>query len=403
MDKVVKIGILAETKNPPDRRVAVTPELGVRILNKYNNIELYFQPSKLRCYSDSEYQKAGLILKDDLSECDLLIGIKEVNLQTFIKGKKYMFFAHVAKKQPYNKKMFIEMMNKKITLIDYEYITNQQGNRVVAFGKWAGIVGAYNGLLTYGKKYNLFDLKRAKDCFDFEEMKTELKKVKLPPIKILITGKGRVGKGAIETLQPLNLRQVTSNEFLTKSFDEPVLCNIDADVYTKRKDGSEFEFQHFFKNPEQYTENFGEFTKVTDLYTACHFWDPKSPQLIYSEDYKKPDFKISVISDVSCDIKQPIASTLRASTIDEPFYDYNPFTENEEKPFSNIKNVTVVAIDNLPGELPRDSSEYFGNELLNNVYDSIFKEDTEGLIYRATILKQGQITERYSYLEDYIK
>lgn len=399
--KKLKIGVLNETKTPQDKRVAITPTLGVEILKKYKNIELFIQPSELRCFTDDEYKNAGLTLKQDLTDCDILIGIKEVKKEALIPDKTYMFFAHVAKKQPYNKVLFEELIRKKITLIDYEYITNQMCNRVVAFGKWAGIVGVYNGLIAYGKKLNLYSIKRASECYDFEEMKTELKKIKLPAIKILITGKGRVGKGALETLSELKIKIVEPDEFLTRTFNEPVICAIDADVYTKRKDGNKFEFAHFFKNPEIYDENFHAFPKVADLYIACHFWDPKSPELLSSEVYKSADFKIKVISDVSCDIKKPIASTLRASTIAEPFYDYNRFTGLEEKPFSNEKNVTVIAVDNLPGELPRDSSEYFGRELFNNVCDYLFGEDTDGFIHRAKILHKGEITERYNYLKNW--
>jgi alanine dehydrogenase len=403
MDKILKIGVLRETKNPPDRRVAITPQTGSELIKKFKNIEIFVQPSDLRCFKDDEYINSGLIIKEDLSDCDILIGVKEVNLDTIIADKKYLFFAHVAKQQPYNRKLFKELISKQVTLLDYEYITKPNGQRVVAFGKWAGIVGAYNALIAYGIKYNLFELKRAKDCFDFKEMLVELKKVKLQPIKILITGKGRVGKGALETLSPLKFKEVTAAEFLNNSFNEPVICNIDADEYTKRKDGLIFDFQHFFKNPEMYQSNFKKFTQVADLYIAAHFWDSKSPIFIGKEDFKDDLFNIKVIADISCDIAEPIASTIRPSTIAEPFYDFNPLNEIEEAPFSKVTNITVMAIDNLPGELPRDSSEYFSKELIDNAFEALLGNDKEGIIVRATILNKGQITERYSYLESYSK
>ncbi len=273
--------------------------------------------------------------------------------------------------------------------------------RLVAYGKWAGIVGAYNGLIAYGRKTGAYQLKRAKDCFDFEEMKKEVEKVKMPAVKILITGKGRVGKGALETLQPLNFKEVSPEDFLTKEFDEPVVCTIDADRYPKRKDGQSFDFKHFFANPKEYESTFEPYTKVTDIYIACHFWDQNSPKFMLEEDYKKNDFKISIIADVSCDIADPIPSTLRPSTIADPFYGYNPFNGQEDEPWKK-GNITVMAVDNLPGELPRDASVEFGKGLIEKVYPSLFGEDSQGIIKRATIVENSGLAERYSYLQDFL-
>lgn len=403
MVKKLKIGVLRETKNPPDKRVAITPSTGAKLKKKYQNIEIFVQPSEIRCFKDKEYVNAGLELKEDLTDCDILIGVKEVEKETFIENKKYLFFAHVAKQQPYNRPMFNEMIKKNITLIDYEYITNENGQRVVAFGKWAGIVGAYNALIAWGKRYGLYNLKRANDCFDFKEMLKEVEKVKLPQIKILVTGKGRVGNGVMETLTPLKLREVSVDDFLHKSFSKPVVCWIDADEYNLRKDGEDFDFQHFFQNPEMYKSNFKRFTRAADMYIAAHFWDNKSPKLISKDDFKDNLFSIKVIADISCDINEPIASTIRPSTISDPFYDYNTYNSQEEKPFSKDTNVTVMAVDNLPGELARDASEYFSNELVDNVFHAIIGNDKENLIKRATILKEGKITEKYLYLEKYSK
>jgi len=404
MTTKIKVGVLRESKNPPDKRVAITPSVGQELLKKYPNVELFIQPSEIRCFNDQEYKDLGLQLKEDLSDCDLLIGVKEVKAETFIANKKYLFFAHVAKQQFYNKNLFKDMINKKLTLMDYEYLTNRKGERVVAFGHWAGIVGAYNSLLAFGIKYKLYELKRAKDCFDYAELIEEINnKVKLPPIKILITGKGRVGKGAIEVLEHLNIKHVTVDEFLHITFKEPVICWIDADEYTSRKDGSDFEFNHFFKNPEMYKSEFKPFTRAADLFIACHFWDIKSPSLITREDLRESQFSIKVIGDVSCDINGPIASNVRPSTIDKPFYDYNTMKNKEEPAFISESNITMMAVDNLPGELPRNSSEFFANTLLNNVFDSLFLDDNEGIVNRATILEAGKITDKFSYLQDFAK
>lgn len=401
MEKI-KVAILKETKTPPDRRTIASPAQCLEIVDKFRNVELFVQRSEIRCYKDHEYEQLGLNVVDDVSHCDILLGVKEVHIPTLIDNKKYLFFSHTAKKQSYNRPLLKACVEKNITLMDHEYLTDQNGMRLVAYGKWAGIVGAYNALIAYGKKYNLYDLKRAKDCFDFEEMKKEVLKVKLPAVKILISGKGRVGKGALETLQPLNLKQVSAQDFISKQFDEAVVCIIDADEYTRRKDGSPFEFSHFFKNPKEYESTFKPFSKEADIYIACHFWDNNSPKFLLPDDYREPDFKIKVIADVSCDIADPIPSTLRPSAIANPFYGYNKETAKECDAWDKAQ-ITVMAVDNLPGELPRDASVEFGKGLIEKVYPSMFGEDSEGIIKRASITSGGKLTERYSYLQNFLE
>lgn len=400
--KNLKVAILKETKTPPDRRTIASPEQCLEIQKKFPHADLCVQKSDIRCFKNDEYETAGIKMTDDVSNCDILLGVKEVHIPTLVENKTYLFFSHTAKKQPYNRPLLQECVKKNITLLDHEYLTDKNGMRLVAYGKWAGIVGAYNGLIAGGKKYGLYELKRAKDCFDFKEMIKEVEKVKLPAIKILITGKGRVGNGAMETLAPLNLKQVSPEDYLTKTYDVPVVCQIDADTYTKRKDGQPFDFPHFFTNPSMYESCFKPFQKVTDFYIACHFWNPASPEMITAEDMKEEDFKISIISDISCDIKKPIASTLRPSTIADPFYGYDRMNEKESDPWT-MGNVTVMAIDNLPGELPRDASVEFGKGLIDRVYPYLFGEDTEGIIERATITKGGKLTPRYSYLQNFLE
>jgi len=398
----IKLGVLRETKNPPDKRVPVTPSQAVKLTERFPDVDVFIQPSDIRCYTDEEYQYLELNLTEDLSDCDILIGVKEVDPKTLIDNKTYLFFAHVAKKQPYNRELLQEIIKKKIRLIDYEYLTDYNNQRIVAFGRWAGIVGAYNGLRARGIRTDEFNLKPAHQCKDMDEMFAGLKKIKLKKKKILVTGGGRVAMGAMETLSQLNIREVNPQEFLTQEFDEPVLCRIDPEHYVKHKGGMQFNLQHFFKHPEEYESTFKPFTKVTDIYIACHFWDPKSPKFIEAEDYLEPGFKTTVIADVSCDVNGPIASTVRASTIADPFYGYNPSTRKDERPFISPKNITVMAVDNLPGELPRDASSDFGTNLIDKVYPSLFGNDDTGMIERATIAKDGKLTERYAYLQDYL-
>jgi len=401
--KKIKVGVLRETKNPPDKRVPVTPSLAVKLTERFPNTELFIQPSDIRCYTDEEYHYLDLNVKEDLSDCDILVGVKEVEPSTLIADKTYLFFAHVGKKQSYNRGLLQEIIKKKIRLVDYEYLTDYNGQRIVAFGRWAGIVGAYNGLRARGIRTDSFELKPAHQCRDMDEMFAGLRLVKLQKKKILVTGGGRVAMGAMETLSQLNIREVTPDEYLNKDFDEPVICRLDPEHYVKHRGGVEFNLQHFFNHPDEYESTFKPYTKVTDLFIACHYWDPKSPKFITKEDYLDPDFNITVIADVSCDVNGPIASTVRASTIADPFYGYNPKTGEAESPFVDPKNITVMAVDNLPGELPRNASSDFGKDLIDKVYPSLFGHDDAGIIERATITKNGKLTERYAYLQDYLE
>ncbi|MFC2152903.1 NAD(P)-dependent oxidoreductase [Bacteroidota bacterium] len=403
MSPKIKVGVLRETKNPPDKRVPVTPSQAVMLTERFSNVKAYIQPSDIRCYTDEEYQYLDLNMKEDLSDCNILLGVKEVDPKTLLPDKTYMFFSHVAKKQPYNRGLLQEIIKKKIRLVDYEYLTDYNEQRVVAFGHWAGIVGAYNGLRARGIRTDKFNLKPAHQCKDMDEMFAGLKMVKLQKKKILVTGGGRVAMGAMETLSQLNIREVTPDEFLHQEFNEPVLCRIDPEYYVKHKGGMQFDLHHFFKHPEEYVSTFKPYTKVTDIFIACHFWDPKSPNFITKVDYLDPDFNITVIADVSCDVDGPIASTIKASTIAEPFFGYNPKTGKEEPPFTSPQNITVMSVDNLPGELPRNASSDFGANLMDKVYPSLFGNDDSGIIERATIAKHGKLTERYAYLQDYLE
>jgi alanine dehydrogenase len=403
IEKRLKIGILRETKNPPDRRVPLTPPQIVALEETYPGVEFVVQPSDSRCYADDEYDYLGIPLREDLRDCDILLGVKEVDKRTLIPGKTYLFFAHVAKKQPHNLEMLREIIEKKVRLIDYEYLTTDRGQRLVAFGRHAGIVGAYNAIRARGIKTNRFKLKPAYQCHDLDEMWAGLRLIQLlPGLKILVTGEGRVSGGIMETLAVLNLVQVSPEDFLSKSFDIPVMCQIGPQHYVKRRDGKDFDFSHFASDPCAYDADFLKYTAVTDILITGHFWDPRSPIFFSAGDMKKPEFRISIIADVSCDVNGPIPSTLRASTIADPFYAYNPETGLEEPAFSRPGNITVMAVDNLPGELPREASQDFGKQLMSKVIHDLFTNESSSLIRRATITDDGRLTTRYSYLESYL-
>ena len=397
-----KIGVLKETKTPPDRRVALPPTQVKQLMERYPNIQVVVQPSDYRCYRNDEYEALGIPLVEDVSDCDLLLGVKEVKIEALIPNKTYLFFSHVAKKQHHNQPLIKAMANKGITLLDHEYLTDKNNVRLVAFGRWAGIVGAYNCLRAKGIRTDYFSLKPAHHCHDKNELFEQLKPIRLRPIKLLITGGGRVANGALETFRALNIKEVSPEDFLTKTYDEAVLTRLDPWHYVKRKDGKEFDWKHFSDFPAEYESTFLPYTKVTNLFVACHFWDFRSPHFFTAEDMRSPDFKISVIADVSCDVGGPIPSTLRATTIAEPFFGYNPITEKEEVAFTSKKNITIMSVDNLPGELPRDASEDFGNALVEKVLPCYVTDDCDEVLQRATILENGKLTERYKYLTDYL-
>jgi len=398
---MTKIGIIKEGKIPIDRRVPLSPKQAKQLAEDYQ-VEVCVQSSDIRCFSDEDYKNVGIPVVDDLGDCDIILGVKEVPIDKLIPNKTHFFFSHTIKKQDYNRDLLRTVLDKNIRLIDWETLTNESGNRVIAFGRWAGIVGAYNGLWTFGKRYNLFNLRRANECFDYQDLKTEFEKINLPNIKIALTGGGRVTKGAMEVLLGAGISQVTPHDFLSQRFDEPVFTQLNSRDYNKKKDGTEFHRNEFYENPELYEGDFLKYAKVTDLLIACAFWDPAAPVLFHREDILKDDFDIRVIADITCDIEGSIPSTKQPSTIDDPIYDFNPSDDVVEDPLTDEGNITMMAVDNLPCELPRDAAESFGQQFLENVAEHLLVIDDKQVIHGATITNEGSLTENYSYLQDYV-
>jgi alanine dehydrogenase len=395
------LGIIREGKNPPDKRVPLTPEQCIEIQNNFK-CEVVVQPSPIRAYADEEYRSLGLKLSEDMSQCDVLLGVKEVPKQELLTDKKYFFFSHTYKKQSYNRDLLREMLDKNIQLIDYEMLTNTKEIRVVAFGRYAGIVGAYNGLRGYGLKTKRYSLMPAHECRDRIEMNGELSKLDLPKnFKIVITGKGRVSSGAIETLTEAGVKRVEPEEFLTSEFDYPVFTDLTVLHYNTRKDGKPVSKIDFYKDPEHFDSNFMEYAQVSNLYIACHFWDHNAPFIFTREDARRENFKLEYVADVSCDIDGPVASTLRPSTIAEPFYGYDPITEKEVA-HSAKNSIGVMAVDNLPCELPRDASVDFGRDLIDHVIPHLFNGDPEKVIWKASETQNGKLTPHFAYLQAYV-
>ncbi|MCB4808911.1 NAD(P)-dependent oxidoreductase [Tamlana sp. 62-3] len=397
----MKFAIITERKTPPDRRVVFSPEKLDEAKKQFPEAQFIVEASTIRVFSDEAYQQKGIEVVNDVSDADVLIGVKEVPISALIPNKKYFFFSHTIKKQPYNRKLLKAILNKNIELYDHETIVDAKGNRLIGFGRFAGIVGAYNGFRAWGLKYNTWQLPKAGPLPNQAALIAELNQIELPNIKILLTGSGKVANGAQEMLDAMQIKSVSVQEYLNDNFNEPVYCKIDVLDYNKRTDGQVLNNTDFFNNPQDYQSNFMRFAKVTDYYIAGHFYGDGAPYLYTRQDVKSPDFNIKVVADISCDVDGPVATTLRASTIAEPIYGYNPQTESEID-YKNEKAIVVMAVDNLPCELPQDASEGFGDMFLKHVIPAFFNEDKDGILQRAKITESGKLTPKFNYLQDFV-
>ena len=398
------IGLLKETKTPVDNRVALTPSQVAKLNQEYPDSEIVVQSSEIRAFSDEEYRKEGVKVVDNVSDCDVLFGIKEAKISTLLPNKHYVFFGHIAKMQEYNRPLLQAFLNKGITFTDYEYLVDDHNIRLCAFGWWAGVVGVYYTLRGYGLKTKEFELPKPDLKFTLEQLILNLKNIKLPKVKLLVTGAGRVSQGAQYVLEKIGAVKVSEKEYLKDTDITNLTYSVaDADLLVKRKDGEDFTWDDFIKNPQEYESDFMRWAKYTDVLICAHFWAPDAPVYLSAEDLRSADNKIRMIGDVTCDIMGSIKSTIRPATHAEPYYDYNPITEKEEPLFANKDNITVEAVDTCPNALPMDASEFFGNMLIPHVFTPLLEghgEDSK-VIERATIVKDGKLTERFSYLKDY--
>ncbi|WP_079734709.1 NAD(P)-dependent oxidoreductase [Salegentibacter salegens] len=398
---MIKFALIKEEKTPPDRRVVFSPGKLNELIKKFPEANFKVQSSDIRIFTDQEYRDAGFEVTEDVSDCDVLLGVKEVPLPALIPNKKYFFFSHTIKKQPYNRDLLREVLKLNIELYDHEVIVKENGARLIGFGRYAGLVGAYNGFRGIGLKENLYNLPKVESLPDLDAMLAELDKIKIPPIKIVLTGSGKVAKGAKEVLDHLGIKKLSVEDYLQFEDRKPVYCNIGVLDYNKRKDGSKGSQEEFFKEPQKYDANFLRFAHTSDLFISGHFYGDGAPVFFTAEDAKSNDFRIKCIADISCDINGPIASTIRPSTIAEPFYGYNTETETEVD-FYDKESILVMVVDNLPCELPKDASEGFGEMFLKHVIPAFFNNDKEGVLKRAQMAQNGKLTSKFSYLQDYV-
>ena len=397
---MITIGLIKETKRPADNRVAFTPAQCKWINNNFP-IKIVVEKSSLRCYKDNEYEKAGIEVLDDVSNCNILMGIKEVAISTLIPNKTYFFFSHTKKLQPYNKKLFQSLISNKITLIDYECLVHEDGQRMLGFGFFAGIVGAHNGLMCYGNRTNAFQLERVFKTRDFRQLINTYFGVKIPPIKIAVTGSGRVSHGIIEIMNLMDIQEVEPDEFIEQTFTYPVYVHLKGKDLYKHKESGTYKRLDFHLHPQNYNCIFKEFIPYTDVLLNGVYWDVNVPRLFEIEDLTKPNFKIKTIADITDDIHGSVPCNLGDYTIENPVYGVDKKSFVQTEAYLN-NSVDVMAVGNLPNELPRDASRFFGEQLIKFVLPDIVENKTT-ILSKATILDKGEITKPFEYMKGFEK
>ena len=397
---MITIGLIKETKRPADNRVAFTPAQCKWINNNFA-IKIVVEKSSLRCYKDNEYEKTGIEVLDDVSNCNILMGIKEVAISTLIPNKTYFFFSHTKKLQPYNKRLFQSLISNKITLIDYECLVHEDGQRMLGFGFFAGIVGAHNGLMCYGNRTNAFQLERVFKTRDFRQLINTYFGVKIPPIKIAVTGSGRVSHGIIEIMNLMDIQEVEPDEFIEQTFTYPVYVHLKGKDLYKHKESGTYKRLDFHLHPQNYNCIFKEFIPYTDVLLNGVYWDVNVPRLFEIEDLTKPNFKIKTIADITDDIHGSVPCNLGDYTIENPVYGVDKKSFNQTEAYLN-NSVDVMAVGNLPNELPRDASRFFGEQLIKFVLPDIVENKTT-ILSKATILDKGEITKPFEYMKGFEK
>lgn len=398
---MVYIGIIREGKKPYDKRVALSPQQCLEVRERFPEVDFIIEPSEHRCIPDSAYAEAGLNVSSDLSQCSIMLGIKEVPVDELLANKTYLFFSHTIKKQPYNRKLLRTVLERNIRLVDYETLVWENGSRVLGFGRFAGIVGTHEGFTAWGKKTQQFELKPAYLCANYAEMLEQYNHIQWKALRIALCGDGRVAHGCIEVLNKLKIREVTPDEFLNESFHQPVYVHLVPEDFYLHKDGDEWDKADFYQNPESYVSSFMPYALKCDLMLNAIFWNERIPRFFSKEDMKERDFRIKVIADISCDINGSIPATLKDTTIEDPVFGYHPLSETIEAPYLP-NTIDIMAVSNLPCELPLDASHAFGEQLIKHVLGELIQKPDSRMINHATIARDGELTRRFLYLSDYV-
>ena len=397
----MKIGLLREWKKPADKRVALTPDQCVQFLNKFPEVDLVVEKSPDRTFPDKAYTKLGIAVAKDISDCDVLFGIKEVPIEKLIPNKTYCFFSHTIKAQAYNRDLLQAILEKNITLIDYETLTWSEGGRILGFGKWAGIAGAYNAFLTWGKKTNQFSLPPAYETDDYEESIRLLSELNLHKTRIVFTGNGRVAAGIREVLEQMKLKECSPQEFVSQPPRNAYFTQLTSwDLY-HRKDGGPWDIQHFYENHEDYCCEFDNFLSHADILINGMYWEDSMPPLFTVQDTKQSNFAIKVIADITCDVEGSVPITMEATNIYNPTFGWSKSEQKQVEPFGE-DTIDIMAVTNLPTELPKNASEEFGSLLLEDIIPLVVRRDKQSILKRATITSKGKLTKNYEYLTDFV-
>jgi alanine dehydrogenase len=396
---MITVGLLREGKIPTDNRVALTPEQCKWVHRHMSGVRIVAQASPTRCFTDSEYEIAGVPVVDNIGHCDLLLGIKEVPVQWLLPGKTYCFFSHTRKKQPYNQVLLRSIIDRQITLIDYECLEHDDGQRILGFGFFAGVVGAHNGIMAYGNRTGLYRLDRVHKLPAFHKLIHTYFGLRLPNIKIAVTGSGRVAHGILEIMNLLGVLEVEPDEYLQRTFSYPVYTQLKGpDLYKHKKTGT-YNREEFHAAPGTYECSFLPYARQTDILMNGIYWDTTIPRL-FEKTAVDHSFAIQTIADITDDANGSVPINLGDQTIDEPVYGVDRSTFQKTAPYLP-GSIDVMAVGNLPNELPRDASQYFGQQLIKYVLEDLLKNTSSPVIERATMVKKGKLTERYSYLSDY--
>lgn len=396
------IGLIRERKNPPDTRVPFTPKQCVDVMNQYPEVRIIVESSPDRCYSDAEYLAEGVDVVNDMSACDVLLGVKEVPIDNLIDGKTYFFFSHTKKLQAYNRSLMQAFIAKKIRMIDYECLTHIDGQRILGFGFFAGVVGAHNGILTYGKKHGLYNLPKAHEIKNYTDLLSFYDQLKLPNFKIAVTGSGKVTSGILEIMSHLDIQSIEPGDFISKEYNYPVYTHLKGGYLYQHKVTKSYNREEFHLHPEKYESLFQQYLPHTDLLLNGIYWDKKIPRLFEKTDVQNDDFRMSVVADITCDTDGSVPINVGSSTIADPVYGIDKKTLSKVAPFQDSSDVIdVMAVDNLPNELPRDASKYFGAHFEKYILRPLLEGYDHDIIKRATICAEGHLTEPYHYMKEY--
>jgi saccharopine dehydrogenase (NAD+, L-lysine forming) len=397
---MIKIGLLREGKIPLDNRVALTPAQCDWLKRESGLAEVLVQTAHNRCYTDEEYVRAGVTVTEDLSSCNIILGIKEVPETALMENKTYLFFSHTIKKQPHNKKLLQAVLKKKIRLIDYECLRHEDGQRMIGFGFFAGVVGAHNGMMCYGERTQTFKLPRVYQQKDFRTLIHSYFGLRLPNIKIAVTGSGRVAHGVLEVMNLMGILEVEPDDYLQKKYRYPVYTHLKGVDLYEHTETKKYNREHFHTHPQEYRCLFLPYAAQTDVLMNGVYWAEGVPRLFENEDVLAGTVNIKTIADITDDTNGSVPINLGDQTIESPVYGVDCISLEKTAPYLP-GSIDVMAVGNLPNELPRDASRYFGEQLIKYVLEDLCTNGSS-VLERATIAAEGKLTGEYGYLYDYV-